>query len=108
VLLDVDPRLAEAIVRGLSKGWPAGRPASLAGGVEEKLERLMTSLSWEGRATLVQLAVRWNSPRFEKYSAQLATALSARLGDESLGLDKRLEAAHHLFALRPHAPPPPH
>ncbi len=81
-LTKMRPKVADAVVRGLAAGWPPDHAPALAG-VEDKLAELVPRLSVEGRAALVQLAVRWGSDRFEQLSRQLAADLLARAADEA-------------------------
>ncbi len=97
------PRLAEAVVRGVAAGWPAEQQPSLDG-VETKLEQLVPRLSVAGRSTLVRLAVRWGSTRFEKIATELAKLLMARVDDETLDPAARLDAARELVMLRAEDP----
>jgi putative heme-binding domain-containing protein len=99
-LATMDPRLSDAVVRGLAKGWPAGRPPALAAGTAEKLAALATRLSLEGRSRLVRLAVRWKVPTFDKYAEELAGTLFLRASDETFAAGERVDAARELMTLR--------
>jgi putative heme-binding domain-containing protein len=100
-LADADVSIADTVVRGLAKGWPAGRPPRLDGGVEQALDRLAGRLSPERRGLLVKLAATWGSSRFEKYAVEVASALLARARNESLPAEERVAAARELVGYRP-------
>jgi hypothetical protein len=99
-LATMDPRLADAVVRGLVQGWPADQRPSLDAGLEATLEALLPRLSLEGRSMLVQLAIRFGSQKFERYAQELAATLLIRASDESLAAQPRIDAARELVALR--------
>ena len=99
-LVDADPRVADAVVRGLAKGWPAGKPPKVDARVEQDLERLAARLSPERRGQLVKLATAWGSKKFEKYAAGVAASLLAQLKNESLQVEERVAAARELVAHR--------
>ena len=91
-LAGAHPALADAVVRGLAEGWPAKEAPKLDARAEEALERLAGRLSGGGRSALVRLAGSWGSKRLEKYAAEVAKALLARVEDASLGAEERAEA----------------
>src|SRR5262245_45058033 len=96
-LVDADPKIADAVVRGLGKGWPAGKTAKLDEGVEQDLERLVNRLPAERRGVLIKLASVWGSKKFEKYAAEASRALLAQVTNESLKPEERLAAARELI-----------
>jgi putative heme-binding domain-containing protein len=95
-LAGADPRVADAVVRGLAKGWPAEKQPKLDEHAEADLERVLGRLAPERRGALVRLAAAWGSKKFEKYAAEAARTLLARVGDESLKTDDRVTAAREL------------
>lgn len=99
-LATMDAGLADAVVRGLAKGWPAEHRPSLEGEIEAKLAALVPRLTLEGRSMLIQLAVRWRSSRFERYAEEFAGTLLNRVNDETLEVGQRIGAARELVALR--------
>jgi putative membrane-bound dehydrogenase-like protein len=99
-LADVAPATADAVVRGLAKGWPAKQPPQLDEAVEQDLERLVSRLSPERRGLLIRLATTWGSKRFEKYAAEVSRALVARVKDEALRVEDRTAAARELVGNR--------
>jgi putative heme-binding domain-containing protein len=98
--VDADPRVADAFVRGLAKGWAGKKPPQLDDRLEKDLERLAARLPGERRAALVKLATAWGSKKFEKYAAEVTAALLARVQKESLSAEERVAAARELVEYR--------
>jgi len=98
-LAEMSPPAAEAVIRGLAAGWPKDQSPQLDH-LEPALVDLAPRLGIEGRSTLVQLAVRWGSSRFEQMAEQLGDDLLARASDENLDAAQRVAAARELLALR--------
>src|SRR5262249_51984130 len=82
------------------KGWPAQQPPKLDERVEQDLERLLAKLTPERRGLLIRLATTWGSKHFEKYAAEVARALLARIKDEALRAEERVAAARELVGNR--------
>ncbi len=100
-LVAADAKLAEAIVEGLSGGWPKDRPPRLSAELEQSLTQLAPRLSIGPRGALVRLAILWNSKALDAEAAALTKELLAQLVDESQQADSRVEAARQLLAFRP-------
>ncbi len=99
-LAGADPQVADAVVRGLAKGWPGDKLPKLNAGIEQDLDRLAAKLPPEQRGVLVKLATTWGSKKFEKYAAEASRSLFARVKNESLTTQERLAAARELAGLR--------
>jgi putative membrane-bound dehydrogenase-like protein len=99
-LAAADAPVADAVVRGLARGWPKDRAPRLDEKVEKALDRIASHLSPARRALLVQLATGWGSQKFEKYAAEVSKALRARIKDAKLPSDERLAAARELIEFR--------
>jgi putative membrane-bound dehydrogenase-like protein len=99
-LADAQPQVADAVVRGLAKGWPADRAPTLNERTEQDLERLGSKLPPERRGLLIKLATTWGSKKFEKYTVEASRALLVQVRNESLKTDERIAAARELAALR--------
>jgi putative heme-binding domain-containing protein len=99
-LTEADPRTADAVVRGLAKGWPRDQSPRLTEPLEEGLERLARRLPEERQALLIRLAMTWGSKRFAKHAAEAARTLLARVRNESLSAEARTAAARELAAYR--------
>jgi putative membrane-bound dehydrogenase-like protein len=96
-----DPAAADAIVRGLAKGWPAGKAPTLDAQLERDLGRLLTRLSPERRGVLVRLANSWGSKQFASAGAEVAKSLLAKVSNASLRPDERAAAAAELIGYQP-------
>jgi putative membrane-bound dehydrogenase-like protein len=99
-LVEATPQMADAVTRGLLKGWPADKPPKLSERLEQDLERLGPKLPPQGRGLLVKLATSWGSKRFGKYAAEVSRSLLVQAQNESLGTEERIAAARELAALR--------
>jgi putative membrane-bound dehydrogenase-like protein len=99
-LTDSNPRVAESIITGLSRGWPKGRPARLDAATEMALKPLLDRLSLGAQGQLVGLVTRWGSRAFERYAAEISESLLAMVRDESKTESNRIEAARQLIEFR--------
>lgn len=90
------PQAAEAVVRGLAKGWPTQKAPRLDDRLEKDLEQLSSRLPPERRGLLIKLASAWGSKRFEKQALEAAGSLLAAVKNESLSTNDRLAAAREL------------
>src|SRR5262245_22875488 len=95
-LADGDPAAADAIVRGLAKGWPTGKPPTLDGQIEKDLGRLLTRLSPDRRGVLVRMATAWGTKQFAQAGAEVVKSLLAKVNDASLKPEDRVAAAAEL------------
>jgi uncharacterized protein len=94
------PQVAEAVVRGLAKGWPAQKAPRLDDELEKVMEQLLSRLPPERRGLLIKLASAWGSKRFEKQAVEAARSLLATIKNESLSNNARLAAARELIGNR--------
>ncbi|HJZ90611.1 MAG TPA: PVC-type heme-binding CxxCH protein, partial [Gemmataceae bacterium] len=100
-LADAEPAAADAVVRGIAKGWPSGKPPKLDENVEKDLGRLAARLSPDRRGALVRLAAGWGSKQFTQAGAELVKALLAKVADSSVKTDDRIAAASELVGYQP-------
>jgi putative membrane-bound dehydrogenase-like protein len=100
-LAEADPTLAEAVVRGLARGWPATATLEMDEPTEQALDHLVARLPASGRGVLVRLGSIWGSKKLEKYTAEVIKALLARVRDSSLRPEERASAARELIAINP-------
>jgi putative membrane-bound dehydrogenase-like protein len=100
-LTDADPKIADAVVRGLAKGWPSDKLPNLDDKLEQDLAKLVARVAPERRGALVKMATAWGSKNFEKYAAEAVKTLLAQVKDESLGAEERINAARELVGQRP-------
>jgi putative membrane-bound dehydrogenase-like protein len=99
-LLNAEPPVIGAVVRGLSKGWPADKSPKLDERTERNLETLITRLPPERRGELIKLTVAWGSKKFERLAAEVSRSLLAKVKDESLPAPDRIAAASELAGYR--------
>ena len=100
-LKDANPRVADAIVAGLAKGWPKDKKPTLDPATDQALVDLLTKLSPAARAQLVSLAGRWGSKAIEASSAEVVTTFLATARDEKQPEAARVDAARRLIEFRP-------
>ncbi|WP_438269990.1 PVC-type heme-binding CxxCH protein [Paludisphaera mucosa] len=93
--------VAERVVVGEARGWPADRKPTLDAAAEQALAGLLDRLPSEGRGRLVFLGSRWGSEAMKRASEDVAKALLARVGDDSKPERDRIEAAREVVELRP-------
>jgi putative membrane-bound dehydrogenase-like protein len=99
-LVNADPQILAAVVRGLSKGWPVNKPTKLDERTEQNLEKLITRLPPVQRGQLVKLTVAWGSKKFEQLAAEVSRSLLAKVKDKSLSATDRIAAARELAGYR--------
>jgi len=104
-LTNTDPPLAGAVIRGFAAGWPKARGRRPAGpkldaATEKNLAKLLTRLPDDIRPVLIRLAGIWGSKRLEKFAAQAAKSLLARVQDDEQQIRNRLAAARQLVNFR--------
>ncbi len=101
ILRKAAPAVAEAVVTGLSRGWPKDKPVTLNEESEKNLLALFEKLPAGARGVLVSLAARWGAKSLEKHSAEIAVGFLATVRDEK-GFDSdRIAAAGRLIEFRP-------
>ncbi len=88
-----DPLRAEAIVRGLARGWPKDTPAKLDAQADAALVALFERLSLASKSELATLADRLGSKAFEGRMAQLRAGLLSAAEDTTKSDDERTKAA---------------
>ncbi|HWE38175.1 MAG TPA: PVC-type heme-binding CxxCH protein, partial [Isosphaeraceae bacterium] len=95
-----DPTVAEAVVVGLTRGWPKDKRATLDAKAEAAFGRLLERLPAEAKGPLIGLASRLGSKELEKFAAETAAKLLATAEDEAKSEADRLAAAGQLAELR--------
>jgi putative membrane-bound dehydrogenase-like protein len=99
-LVNADPQIIGAVVRGLSKGWPGDKPLKLDESIEQNLEKLIARMPPERRGELIKLTSAWGSKKFERLAAEVSRALLAKVKDEALSAADRIAAARELAGYR--------
>ena len=90
----------QAILAGLTKGWPRGQRAKLDDSSEKAMAQLMPTLPATSRGQLTQLAKLLGSTAFETQSAEILKALLATVVDEKKADGQRIAAAQQLIDLQ--------
>ncbi|NND99150.1 MAG: c-type cytochrome, partial [Pirellulaceae bacterium] len=99
-LATANAEVAEAILAGVSRGWPADAKPELTETFEQDLIQLMEGLPTSSRGQLVSLARSWGSEKFEKFAREISESLIQQIDDDDLAVDKRRAAAHELVVFR--------
>lgn len=99
-LVNADPQVIGAVVRGLAKGWPGNKSPKIDERTEQNLEKLMARMPPERRGELIKLTVAWGNKKFEKMAAEVSRSLLAKVQDESLSATARIAAARELAGYR--------
>jgi putative membrane-bound dehydrogenase-like protein len=95
-----DAAIAEALLRGLARGWPRGRPAKLGREDAEAIKQLALALPSGARGQLVRLVSPWGDPVLAGINAEMAATLLKSAQDESLAESRRVDAAKQLVELQ--------
>jgi putative membrane-bound dehydrogenase-like protein len=96
---EADPRLAEAVVAGLTRGWPKDKTATLDDKADAAFGRLLERLPAGSKGPLIGLASRLGSKKLEKFAAETAANLLKTAEDDSKSEADRLAAAGQLAEL---------
>jgi putative membrane-bound dehydrogenase-like protein len=100
-LIGGEPAVTEALLRGLTRGWPKDRNVQVDHATEEVLKRLVIELNAPARGQLVRLVDQWGSRALERAGAEIAASLLAATRDENQPESRRGDAARQLVELRP-------
>ncbi|WP_337172923.1 PVC-type heme-binding CxxCH protein [Paludisphaera sp.] len=93
--------VAQAVVVGEEKGWPADVRPTLDEAAEEALAALLGRLPSEGRGRLVFLGSRWGSGAMKEASAAVAKGLLEKVADDAAAEADRVAAAREVVELSP-------
>jgi putative membrane-bound dehydrogenase-like protein len=95
-----DPVVSEAIIAGLTRGWPKDKPPAFDEQIEKSIGDLFGKLPSVGRGQLVELTARWQSKALEHQSAEIAGAFLSQIQDAKANDSDRIAAATQLINLR--------
>jgi putative membrane-bound dehydrogenase-like protein len=95
-----DPRVLDAVLTGLVRGWPKDRPAKFSDAGIKAFIALLPKLSTEARVSLASLTEKWGSEGFAKYTAEIAASMLAEARDGSKPDAERASAARQFVELR--------
>lgn len=97
---NASPAVAEAILAGLSKGWPRNKPVELSEAADKSLVELLDKIPAAARGSLIRLAMRWGSKQLETRIAEISAAfLEIAASDKAKDAD-RIAAARQLMEFR--------
>ncbi|MCC6509636.1 MAG: c-type cytochrome [Pirellulaceae bacterium] len=94
-----DRALAEAMVAGLSKGWPRDYKPELTAELEQALDALVPGLPLGSRGQLVTLASGWGSQKLKKYADEITAGLNETIAKSDVPVEARLEAVKQLLQI---------
>ena len=83
-LVGGEPYVNEAILRGMTRGWPKGRPGRIDAATGEALTKLTTELTPTARAQLVRLVGSWGDQALDRLGHEIAATLLASVKNEKL------------------------
>ncbi len=99
-MVEANAQVGAAVLSGLSRGWPKGKPPVLDERTEKALVGLLPKLPPARRGHLVTLATRWGSKSLEKHAADIAAAFLVQVRDEKESDAARAAAAAQLIDFR--------
>jgi uncharacterized protein len=101
-LTQATPADAQAVLDGLTAGWPKGKAPQLDAAARADLTALMGRLDSTGQLRLATLAGKWGlGGEFQGALAGLRKRLLADVGDAKLSESKRIEAARKVAQMQP-------
>jgi uncharacterized protein len=95
-----EPPVTEAIIRGLTRGWPKGKPAQIDQTAENVLKKLSGELNPAARGQLVRLVGVWGNEALNLMGTEITTGLLASARDEKATDSRRIDAAKQLVEMR--------
>ncbi|HEX3150869.1 MAG TPA: PVC-type heme-binding CxxCH protein [Gemmataceae bacterium] len=96
-----DPTAADAVVRGIAKGWPTAKRPTIDDKLDQDLATLAGRLSPSRRGALVRLATGWGSKQLTKVGAEVLKSLMTTLANEKATTTDRVAAAAELIGYKP-------
>ncbi len=91
--------LAEAMVAGLSQGWPRDFKPELNTELEQALDALVPKLPIGARGQLVTLASGWGSQKLKKYAEEIIAGLNETIAKSDASVETRLNAVKQLLQI---------
>jgi putative membrane-bound dehydrogenase-like protein len=99
-LMQAQPEVASAILRGLVRGWPRERKVALDEALEQSLSKLFDKLSPGAKAHVATLATRWGSQQLAQQVAKMAAAFLKTASNADQSDSDRLAAASQFVELQ--------
>ncbi len=94
-----DPALAQAMVAGLTQGWPRDFKPELNAELEQALDALVPKLPLGARGQLVTLASGWGSEKLKKYAEEIISGLNETIAKSDATVEARLNAVKQLIQI---------
>ena len=94
-----DAALAEAMVTGLSQGWPRDFKPELTTELEQALDALVPKLPLGSRGQLVTLASGWGSQKLKKYADEIVAGLNVTIAKSDASVEDRVNAVKQLLQI---------
>jgi len=95
-----EPTVTQAIIQGLTRGWPKGKPAHIDRTAENVLKKLSAELNPSARGQLVRLVGLWGNQALDLMGTEIATQLLAAARDDKAADSRRIDAARQVVELR--------
>ncbi|WP_165068846.1 PVC-type heme-binding CxxCH protein [Paludisphaera rhizosphaerae] len=92
--------IAQQVVLGEAKGWPADKRPALDAATEKALATLLEKLPAEGRGRLVALGSRWGSSAMKEAAEVVVKNLLADVDNEKVSDRGRADAAREVVEMR--------
>jgi putative membrane-bound dehydrogenase-like protein len=99
-LLGGEPAVSEAIIQGLTRGWPKDKPARIDGSADSLLKKLSAELKPAARGQLVRLVGLWGNETLNLMGTEIANQLMATVKDEKASDAKRIDSARQVVEIR--------
>jgi putative membrane-bound dehydrogenase-like protein len=99
-LLNAQPEISSAIVRGLAKGWPRDHQPQLTPELEQSIAALFDKLPSSSKSQVAALATRWGSAKLGEQIAAMAGKFFDDAAKSDLADDARIAAAAQFVDLQ--------
>ncbi len=87
-----DTAISEAVVSGLTRGWPRDYKPEITAELDAQLDQLIGKLPLAARGQLVTLASSWGSAKLEKYAKEIMADLESKVNNSESKVADRMEA----------------
>lgn len=103
---DAQPQIADAIVNGLSSGWPKEDKPEITDELDQSLAALAEKLPPSTKGKLIRLAVNWGSDRLASQLKELVETSLERLEEGDLSPRETQQLAREIVQLNVKTDPP--
>ncbi|HVJ88099.1 MAG TPA: PVC-type heme-binding CxxCH protein [Caulifigura sp.] len=91
---------ADALLSGVTRGWPKDRPLELNESQEKQLAQIFEKGTPARRTTLLRFASRVGAQALNSYARELTAGILSKIRDKALSDQARIAAARDLIELR--------